>query len=504
MTLLKLAKERFGDLTEVEEKLFLDIQMDGMAIFLDDLEDIDPSTADLPELPAECVAWLLTDRKVGELITHRGVTVVGARLTGVLDASFARFPWQVNLFHCHVSEGLNLREASLGLLRLSRSHVGWLSADGMGVSGDVFLGQGFTACGEVRFLGASIGGDLECSGATFDNAGGYALSTNRMKVSGAVFLNKGFSAEGEVCLVGSSIGGKLECTGGSFQNSGGDALNLEAVTLSGAVYCNGMAVDGRVKIENSSLHRKLHLADNIWEAGSSLSLIGTSVNVLCDGNGAWPDKGNVRLNGFTYEAIHDEATKDVAERLAWLDLQPDDEYRPQPYEQLAAVYARNGFGSQARKVLIAKNRRLARFYRRDMAAGLKRLFRSSGEAVLPGYGFLPGIWHHVLGAVVGYGYRPQRLLYLALGMVALGWLLFGLGGQGAMVPALDGAQGHPPFHALIYSLDTFLPLVDLEQKNRWVPDGRVWWLGWYQVLHILMGWFLTTMGVAALIDRLKR
>ncbi len=239
------------------------------------------------------------------------------------------------------------------------------------------------------------------------------------------------------------------------------------------------------------------------------------------------------VNGFTYEAIHDEATKNVAERLAWLDLQPDDEYRPQPYEQLAAVYARNGFGSQARKVLIAKNDKLLWFYRHRsplkrrktyMAEFLKaqgderidaaeRLLPDRFKAEtdrLPKHNWGRHFWHWFLGKCVGYGYRPQRLLYIALGMVAVGWLLFGWGGgQGAMVPALAGAQECPRFQPLVYSLDTFLPLVDLEQKSRWVPDSRVAWsvgslLGGYQVFHILMGWFLTTMGVAALIDRLKR
>jgi len=478
MTLLKLARERFGKLEKTEKKLFSDIEDRGQADFCDDWTKLDPSTADLPELRAECVAWLLTDRKAGELISHRGVTVVGARLTGVLDASFARFPWQFGLIGCHVPEGVVLQDASVHSLDLSGSHVKEVKGDGMCVAGDVSLCKNFVSCKDVRLPGASIGGDLAC-------------------------------------------------VNSSFLKTGRDALHVEGIRIAGNIFFSGARMEGRVEFGMSSVLNGFKLSGNQWGHGSLLSLMGTSVGVLYDGKGAWPAKGNLLVNGFTYERLQDKATKNVAERLAWLDLQPDDEYRPQPYEQLAAVYARNGFGSQARKVLIAKNDKLLWFYRHRSPLKLGKTYmaeflKAQGDARinaaarllpdrfkaetdrLPKHNWGRHFWHWFLGKCVGYGYRPQRLLYIALGMVALGWLLFGLGGQGAMVPAPDGAQGYPRFHALIYSLDTFLPLVDLEQKSRWVPDGRVWCLGWYQVLHILMGWFLTTMGVAALIDRLKR
>ncbi|NUW46029.1 hypothetical protein [Nonomuraea rhodomycinica] len=58
------------------------------------------------------------------------------------------------------------------------------------------------------------------------------------------------------------------------------------------------------------------------------------------------------MNGFTYDSL--EAPPPVQERLDWL---AGEAYQPQPHEQLAAVYRRQGHDEAARDVLLAKQRR---------------------------------------------------------------------------------------------------------------------------------------------------
>jgi hypothetical protein len=65
----------------------------------------------------------------------------------------------------------------------------------------------------VRFLGAEIGGNLECGDASFQNKGGSALTLSGAKIMGQVLLNRGFQANGEVRLPGAEIGGNLDCNG---------------------------------------------------------------------------------------------------------------------------------------------------------------------------------------------------------------------------------------------------------------------------------------------------
>ena len=90
---------------------------------------------------------------------------------------------------------------------LDGSHIRALAADRLKTASSLFLRGGFTAKGEVRLLGADIGGNLECGGGTFENPGGNALIAHRLKTAGGVFLRGRFTARGEVRLLGAEIGG---------------------------------------------------------------------------------------------------------------------------------------------------------------------------------------------------------------------------------------------------------------------------------------------------------
>ena len=62
----------------------------------------------------------------------------------------------------------------------------------------------------------------------------------------------------------------------------------------------------------------------------------------------------------------------------------------------------------------------------------------------------------------------------------------------------EGAS-HPHFNALVYSLDTLIPVVSLEMQGYWIPDDshpRGWWVRLYLWLHIALGWALTLLAVA--------
>ena len=67
--------------------------------------------------------------------------------------------------------------------------------------------------------------------------------------------------------------------------------------------------------------------------------------------------------------------------------------------------------------------------------------------------------------------------------------------------------GGQTFDAFVYSLDTFLPIVNLHQEEHWLPDATSSWgkaLRAYLWFHILMGWALTTLGIAGATSRLVR
>jgi len=134
-----------------------------------------------------------------------------------------------------------------------------LKADRMTVGGEVFLDQNFAADGEVRLLGAKIDGQLNCNGGNFANPGGDALAADGITVGGSAFLSQpvdntgtlvgqGFTAKGEVRLVGAKIEGTLSCRGATFDSGEktlGEALTLEATTIGGGLFLDLLAAKPR-------------------------------------------------------------------------------------------------------------------------------------------------------------------------------------------------------------------------------------------------------------------
>ena len=134
-----------------------------------------------------------------------------------------------------------------------------LSADGLEARGDVCLDD-FEATGAVRLLGAKLDGSLECDGATFraekdaEGKAGNALSADRLEARANVFL-RGVTATGEVRLLGAKLGGNLECDGATFraekdaEGNAGRALNLDGARVSGAFSAKRSAYRRRAGLE---------------------------------------------------------------------------------------------------------------------------------------------------------------------------------------------------------------------------------------------------------------
>ena len=128
-----------------------------------------------------------------------------------------------------------------------------LAADGLMTKGDIILRNGFSAKGEVRLMGANIGGDLDCSGGKFHNpdGDGHALSADKLTTKRDVNLGDGFSAEGEVRLLGANVGGNLDCEGGKFNNSDGRALDVDNGNISGVLFWRGVTCKGDVNLAHA-------------------------------------------------------------------------------------------------------------------------------------------------------------------------------------------------------------------------------------------------------------
>jgi hypothetical protein len=398
--------------------------------------------------------------------------LAGAVLTGVLDVSSAR-----------VDQDVTLDSAKLEEMR----------AQGLRAGGDLRLLH-VTAEGTILLTGARIDGSLDLSAARL-SAETHTLVAESMHAGRGMFLVEGFQSHGEIRIVGATLGGPLNLESAELTNPGGWALNAWGVEIGMGLWASGLKADGELRLTNARIRGPVHLeaatvsgqgsegiSIHLWgaECDELLLPVETAPPGLIELRGArtrqFTDLGRyyrVYVGDFAYESLG-YGSGALDDRLRWL-ARAEDGFSPGAYDRLAAVLRAAGREDDARDVAIARER-----------ARRRTLHRA-------------GRWtSRFLGATVGHGYRPWRAGAWLAAVVLAGWWCFGSLWRDDMV----AAGGDEEFRPLLFSLDAVLPVVDLGQDDRWniVGGGAQWWYAF----SVLAGWALATVLVSALTARLVR
>jgi len=430
---------------------------------------------------AELVVWLLSDPNASRFVHPSGLALAGARIAGGLDLSYATVDKQVTLIRCYVPEGINLLSAHLQDITVRRSRTGAVFGNLANIHGDAsFLWGDF---GPVSFMRARIDGTLDLTGARISNAGDDTVNLVEANVAGDVLFHDGFTTDGIVYARLAKIGHDLSIHGAEFEGDG--ELDAERAVIDGTFYWVDVKHTAKTVLDLEDAH-----AGAIW-----------------DDEASWPAPGNLVINGFVYGDIAG-GPSDGPSRLRWLALQPP-EYHPQPFRQLAKVLAEMGRDDGATSVRIAKEIAQRRF----------------GHESIP-----QRAWSLMLQYTIGFGYQPLRALWWIAGFVGLGTILFGWGYRMRIITPTEEsayrefvASGeapphYPVFNPLVYSLENFLPVVELHQDKYWRPNPRHSVRGrakrggesgdpssvpsrllrCYLWLHILAGWTITPLLFAGL------
>jgi len=356
-----------------------------------------------------------------------------------------------------------------------------LVADGLRTGGDVVFGHGLVVDGELRLVGARVGGDLRfgrtCIGASPGDGGvrGTALNLDRIRIGGSARLDAGLVVAGTVRLQGARIEGDLDVSGALFDKVGdaswGDAavLLLERARIGGQLALRGL----RSPLRGASL------AD-------------ARVGALLDDASTWGDR--LVLDGFFYARLAPGAPTDAEFRADWLRRQVGAhlgrDFRHGPWRHAIRVLRHQGRELSARRLAIHREEHLRRIG--QVGAGRPAWSRALALAV-----------HRVYGAVAGYGHRPQRLVALTVALwLACGVAYLGAAEQGAMAPVghacapecVPGAVTATAFRPFVYSLDQMVPGVDLHEASAWTPVTTGRWAG----LARLLAWLEPLLGAAAL------
>jgi hypothetical protein len=485
---------------------------------IDERVNLDDATAAVIRLPGCHLYGLSAEQlrtagnlELNEVTTEGEINLGGAHIGGqlLLDGAHLINPGGSAL----IADGLTVDQSMLcrkgftaqGEMRMPGAHIGgqfdltgaWLinprrdalTADWLRVGRRMPCGGGFTAEGRIRLSGAHIG-VLSFNGAHLLNPRGYALEARALRVDLAMLCSEGFAAEGEVNLSGAQIG-QLDLTGARLIGRNRNALTADGITTGSMLCGDGFTAKGQVSLFGAHIQGPLNFkgASLANPQGQALYLRGASVAHLDfrpshrpegkvdlthariigfhDDQATWP--AVLLLRGFTYETLENDQIS-VRDRLRWLTLHPGG-YTSQIYDQLAAAYRHAGNAEAARKVGVAKQRR-----RRRVLSPLNWL----------------------LYLTVGYGYRTWLAGVWLAALTVIGAQVFTRAYPHYLIQATPKA---PAFHAIAYTVDVLLPIVDLGQEKAWTPHG--WALYWSWSL-IAVGWVLTTAVVAGLTGIFKR
>ena len=377
-----------------------------------------------------------------------------------------------------------------------------LDAQGVTVDGGAELQNVQATGGELGFRAATIGSFVDAAGAKLRNPGGYTLNLVQANVKGSVRLVDGFESAGEVVLNRAVIEGRLICTQGTFHYQGPhepgeepDAIEAISATIRSGMDLGWKSISPRVDFTN------------------------TRTSFLADDPAAWPSR--YVIVGFTYDRFEQPqgASRwpwDHAARAAWLSGQAI--YDAGPYEQAARVFREHGYTAGAEQILIAQRRHA------------RRAITGPGAPLRRGLDV-------AYSTTVGYGYRPRRVLWLLVILLALVIVSLEIPTAQATMrattsngqvysthgPVPGGGIGRPApgagarsdacgdgqvrcFNPVLYAIDTVVPLVSLDQRATWYPDPSLrdgafmqWWLN----AATLLGWLLSSIFVLSL-ARLSR
>lgn len=289
----------FLPLLNGEQRLLLACRLGEVATLGNKLPD---ASSHEPLIRAAFLRFLLLGGDEQAPVHEHGVNLRGAIVEGKLDLSGCKIPHNVALDHCRFTDLLLAQDTRFdGFVSMQGSFLPrGISADRMLCNSNLFLRSGFEATGEVRLLGAQIGGNLECRGGQFKVEYGDALLADNVIVKGIVRLTEGFKATGKVRLLGAQIGGSLICRGGQFVVSDGEALSADRAAVRGGVFfSDGMRATGEVRLLGAQIGGNLECGGGRFEVkeGDALS----ADNVVVKGSvfigDGFKATGQVRLLG---------------------------------------------------------------------------------------------------------------------------------------------------------------------------------------------------------------
>ena len=396
------------------------------------------------KIRAEILRYLILGGCPRARVADWGVRLTGAFIEGRLDISHAATNGATKLAHCRFSDAFDAHQSEFRNLDLTGSKMHALELQGSLVHGDLLL-KDIHVTALTSLSGATIEGQLDCAGATFDAEGRDAFDAQDMKVSQGFFWRGVTISDGCVDLTMARVGAlsdEVDCWPPRNQ-----------LFLDGFVYDRiaGATTDPKARIE--------------WlKKGTSY-------------NDTFHPQPYTQLAKVLQDLGHDADARQILVRR---------EHKLREHERSIA-------SPILRPLLFARDWLLQR------VVGYGYLpFRSIGVLV----GLIVLTWIPAYFAWDEGSMAPNAAPII----VSPEWKAFA-GDPNIPNPALCWSKAVPgkdweSFHSFAYAADVVIPIINFGQTDAWAPSTERgqwgWHLWWMQWMFTLLGWIVTALGAAAI------
>lgn len=373
--------------------------------------------------------------------------------------------------------------------------------------------------GGINLISGSVKVSLEFFGAQISALSRIAMAASSLTVGNSIFLAGDCRFDGTLVLRRAKVTGRVEIDVAYLYSSAAARARttdpLTSTPKQQRFYNDNEWDNCALDLSLAEIGQLTLPKNKSYQPRGVIDLSRAMVRTFTDHAETWPrpverrnrqaksrQADHLILDGFEYQYLENPdglpgpGQHDIAkQRIKWLHAQSRDDlfsqFRPQPWKQLTKVLSAQGYEEEARKIAI--ERRVALRY----AEGSRRVQNmvSSALHLLADYGFNPWkTFRWSIATVVVFGFIYWAAVYFGCS----GHVLF-CEGQTVFVRTLssdfaapdgkDISAIYPAFNPFLYSLDTFLPILNLGTEPYWRPNEN-YWVAWrgieWPIGHLLL------------------
>jgi hypothetical protein len=491
----------------------------------------------------------------------------GWTVRGKIDLKGVASLGYLSLQDCVIEDSLDIEFADLRALDMDGTTIGMLEGMRSRIRGSVYMRKGFRALRGVDLSGAWIEGSLTCRGAVFDFDPApiresdwdgdwekhFPFEPNPEAKRGDRPVNNPFCLN----LRHTTIGGTLYIGPKHQQEAGrkGQCRLLGSADLSG------------LRVREFVDHWTTYVQIAGGEDGDQVHPR-TRHRLVLDGfeydrfGSTSPKDAGYRIG--TWLALQPDAFGPRSRRGGGVG----EDFHPQPYEQLAKVLKAMGHDLDAKEVQFQRRLRQTLHsieFEAPPRAGSRTFVGALVQPVRRAWHAAGGVRKRIAltyGWMTGFGYKPANLVVSIVALVLANSLLINVAAsRGLAAPAdesiaaspwwrecanrvsppdpfvglISGAHRindcvkeefsasppgveasvaeedhfelHPRFNSLFFSIESFFPVLDLNQRAHWTISDTGWdglILNWWLALYSMLGWVGTSLLVAGLFARFNQ